>query len=114
MLPETDERGKYIETIIRPIYANEKYSLVEVELVTGRSHQIRAHLAHIKHPLVGDTKYGGKEIKSRQGTWALGRTTQALHAAKLIIDGNEYTAPLPEGWRSMQIELFGKEIIKCI
>ena len=114
VLLETDERGKYIETIVRPIYYTDRYSLVEVELVTGRSHQIRAHLASIGHPLVGDTKYGGKEISSKQGTWALGRTTQALHAAKLEIDGNMYEAPLPTARRSMQVELFGKEIIKCI
>lgn len=111
VLKEDDEHGKYIETIVRPIYAGEKYSLVEVELVTGRSHQIRAHLASIKHPLVGDMKYGGKEIRSKQGTWALGRTTQALHAARLVIDGKEFVAPLPVAWRSMQEELFGKEII---
>lgn len=111
VLPESDERGKYIETIVRPVYYNQNYSLVEVELVTGRSHQIRAHLASIKHPLVGDMKYGGKEIRSKQGTWALGRTTQALHAAKLIINGNEYSTPLPEAWNNMQMELFGKEII---
>lgn len=111
VLKEDDTRGKYIETIVRPVYANEKYSLVEIELITGRSHQIRAHLASIKHPLVGDTKYGGKEINSKQGTWALGRTTQALHAAKLVIDDKEFVAPLPVAWRSMQEELLGKEII---
>ncbi|MDO5331439.1 MAG: RluA family pseudouridine synthase [Bacillota bacterium] len=111
VLKEDDERGKYIETKVRPIYATDRYSLVEVELITGRSHQIRAHLASIKHPLVGDTKYGGKEIKSKQGTWELGRTTQALHAGRLVIDGKEFTAPLPVAWRSMQEELFGKEII---
>lgn len=112
VLKEDDPRGKYIETIVRPIYAAKNYSLVEVELVTGRSHQIRAHLASIKHPLVGDTKYGGKEISSKQGTWSLGRTTQALHAARLIIDDKEFTAPLPIAWRSMQIDLLGDEIVK--
>ena len=88
------------------------YSLVEVELITGRSHQIRAHLASIGHPLVGDMKYGGKEIRSNHGSWALGRTTQALHAARLIIDGREITAPLPEAWEEMQQELLGKVIVR--
>ena len=112
VLPENDERGKYIETIVRPIKSGKDYSLVEVELITGRSHQIRAHLASIKHPLVGDTKYGGKEISSRQGTWSLGRTTQALHAARLVIDDKEFVAPLPMAWRSMQIDLLGDEVLR--
>jgi len=114
VLPLDDERGKYIETIVNPIYysSNGKYSLVEIELITGRSHQIRAHLAYAGHPLVGDTKYGGKEIKSLNGQWSLGKTTQALHAHKIIIDGNEYHADLPIAWKSMQKELLGKEIVK--
>ncbi|UKI35024.1 MAG: pseudouridine synthase [Clostridiales bacterium] len=37
-------------------------SLVEVELITGRTHQIRAHFAHIGHALIGDGKYGSNEI----------------------------------------------------
>lgn len=56
-------------------------SLLEVELVTGRTHQIRAHLAHIGHPLVGDGKYGiNREDKRR------GYKYQALYACRLIFD----------------------------
>jgi len=40
-------------------------SLVEIELVTGRTHQIRAHFAHIGHPLIGDGKYGGNELNRK-------------------------------------------------
>ena len=114
VLPENDERGKYIETIVNPVAVSKdgKYSLVEIELVTGRSHQIRAHLAYAGHPLVGDTKYGGKELKSKEGDWSLGRTTQALHAHRIIIGDIDCEAPLPEAWKSMQKELLGKEIIK--
>ncbi len=50
-----------------------KMSLVELELLTGRTHQIRVHLSHIGHPLLGDTLYGGKPTVPRQ----------ALHAAKI-------------------------------
>ncbi len=114
VLPENAEEGKYIETVVVPVAVskNGKYSLVEIELVTGRSHQIRAHLASIGHPLVGDTKYGGKEIRSRNGDWSLGHTTQALHAHKIVIGDIECEAPLPKAWTSIQKELLGREILK--
>ena len=114
VLPEGDERGKYIETVVKPVAVskNGKYSLVEIELITGRSHQIRAHLASVGHPLVGDTKYGGKAFSSKEGEWSLGRSTQALHACRIMIDDIDCSAPLPKAWKSMQIELLGKEILK--
>ncbi|MCR8849526.1 RluA family pseudouridine synthase [Rossellomorea sp. SC111] len=48
-------------------------TLIEIQLDTGRTHQIRVHMSHIGHPLVGDTLYGGKSVFSRQ----------ALHAARI-------------------------------
>ena len=60
------------------------YSLVEVELKTGRTHQIRAHLAYMGWPLVGDGKYADNR-KER----ALGFTHQALYSYKLIFDFQE-------------------------
>ncbi|MEI2663706.1 RluA family pseudouridine synthase [Rossellomorea sp. LJF3] len=49
------------------------YTLIEVQLDTGRTHQIRVHMSHIGHPLAGDTLYGGKPVFTRQ----------ALHAARI-------------------------------
>ncbi len=54
-------RGKKIITHYRVIRSDGGHSLLEVELETGRSHQIRAQMAYIGHPLVGDKKYGAKE-----------------------------------------------------
>lgn len=61
----------YIETIYRPLAVSEGYTLLEVELITGKTHQIRAHLASAGHPLIGDYKYGDSRtnrlLKERYG-----------------------------------------------
>jgi 23S rRNA pseudouridine955/2504/2580 synthase len=56
-------------------------SLLEVELVTGRTHQIRAHLAHIGHPIIGDGKYGTNTINRK-----FAAKRQALCAYKIVFD----------------------------
>lgn len=55
-----DSSGKKAETIIKKLYEINGNSVIEAELITGRTHQIRAHLAGVGHPLMGDSKYGGK------------------------------------------------------
>lgn len=55
------QKNKEIVTRYRVLRSDAAHSLMEVELLTGRSHQIRAQLAYIGYPLAGDTKYGGKE-----------------------------------------------------
>lgn len=86
---------------------NENYCLVDVGLETGRTHQIRVHMSHIGHPLVGDRMYGGRR-QLRSGLSEVQRQTiqrfprQALHAYALgfvhPVTGEdiEVTAPLPE------------------
>ena len=54
-----DTKGRYVETHYRSLISGHGYSLMELRLMTGRSHQIRAHMASIGHPLAGDLKYGG-------------------------------------------------------
>jgi 23S rRNA pseudouridine1911/1915/1917 synthase len=61
-----------------------KFSLVEVKIETGRTHQIRVHLSSIGHPIVGDTLYGAPaDIKAPRGTEPLTLDRQFLHAAKI-------------------------------
>ncbi len=48
-------------TRIMPIANSKGYSLLEIQLITGRTHQIRAHLASIGHPIIGDIKYGHRK-----------------------------------------------------
>lgn len=58
------------------------YTLLEVELITGKTHQIRAHLAGIGHPLIGDFKYGNAEINN-QLKRQYGLSHQLLHACRV-------------------------------
>lgn len=66
-----------IKTNYQLLKANNNKSLLEVELITGKFHQIRAHLASVGYPLIGDVKYGGKALKGNN---------QLLSAYKLVFD----------------------------
>lgn len=77
--------AKSIKTGYKVLSSKKGYSLVEVELFTGRTHQIRAHMAHIGYPLLGDGKYGiNKDDKK------LGFKYQALCSYSTTINGREY------------------------
>ncbi len=98
-------RRTYIKTGYRPVCAEGDKTLLEVELFTGRTHQIRAHLAGIGHPVLGDYKYGDRAwndvYRSRFQVRA-----QLLHAYRVVfprldepftdLSGREFIAELPE------------------
>jgi len=69
----------------------DKYSLLEIQLITGRTHQIRAHLASIGYPIIGDIKYGDREV-NKYFKENFGLNNQMLHAYKLIF--NKLDKPL--------------------
>jgi len=72
------------------VSADSKYTLLSVNPITGRSHQIRAHLSAVGHPLVGDKKYGGSMLPHGYG--------QLLHCRRLSIPSldKSWEAPLPQ------------------
>jgi 23S rRNA pseudouridine955/2504/2580 synthase len=78
--PGTDREYDAIETGYKPLKVYDEYTYLEVELITGKPHQIRAHLASIGHPLLGDNKYGDRAFNRRLD---LEKTGQLLHACRL-------------------------------
>lgn len=83
-----DVAGDYIETAYKPLCNNGDVTLLEVELITGRTHQIRSHLASIGHAIVGDTKYGNKKVNEKFKN-KYGLRHQLLHAWRVSFEQEE-------------------------
>ena len=102
------ENGKDATTNFRVLERFGAYTLAECRLMTGRTHQIRVHMAYIGHPVLGDPKYGAKKCPfSIEG--------QALHSKTLMFthprtgEKMEFEAPLPEDMQIILDELRGKK-----
>lgn len=102
------ENGKDATTNFRVLERFGAYTLAECRLMTGRTHQIRVHMAYIGHPVLGDPKYGAKKCPfSIEG--------QALHSKTLTFthprtgEKMEFEAPLPEDMQMILDELRGKK-----
>ncbi len=98
MSPE--EGGQTAKTHMRVLerFPNEDLTLIELELFTGRTHQIRAHMSLVGHPILGDELYGGEDTRAKR---------QLLHAFKLIFTDVEsgekiqVQAPLPNDFKEI-------------
>jgi 23S rRNA pseudouridine1911/1915/1917 synthase len=80
-------------------------SVVRLRLRTGRTHQIRVHLKHLGHPIIGDPVYSGPQWrgipdkKLQKAISGFGR--QALHAVRIKLPAGEFSAPIPEDMRGL-------------
>lgn len=101
---EYTEGALPIHTQYTPLEIKNGVTLLKVWLITGRSHQIRAHLASIGHPIIGDSKYGNRKVNQKYEA-SYGVKYQMLHSYQLVmpqikgdleyLSGREFTAKVP-------------------
>jgi 23S rRNA pseudouridine955/2504/2580 synthase len=107
------ELGKQAHSIVRLFKRWRHFSLLDVELKTGRTHQIRVHLSHLGFPIAGDDKYG--DFALNRMLMGEGLRRMFLHSAKLTFDhpvkGGSlvFEAPLPAELQSFVAQLDGRE-----
>lgn len=112
---EQDAVSDYIETEYVPLGVRRGYTYLKVELITGKPHQIRAHLASMGHPLIGDFKYGEDAVNRRMKR-EFGLDHQLLHACHVsfpeitsgvgaVLSGRTFTAPEPELFLTIKASL---------
>ena len=108
-----EEGSTAIETEFRPLKSGNDVTLLEVHLITGKTHQIRAHLASVGHPILGDYKYGDRRLNDRCRS-AYGLKHQLLHAYRITfpalegplagLSGREFLSPLPAEFQKIAKE----------
>lgn len=110
--------AKKIFTKVKPIAVKDNFSLLEIDLITGKSHQIRAHLKSMGYPVIGDRKYGEMRINTRFKD-KYGLNNQFLFAYKIAwhenegvmayLNGKEFTAVLPDYIENIKRDYFPQE-----
>ena len=104
----SDGKESFIETEYRALRTDGEVTLMEVHLITGKTHQIRAHLAAEGYPIIGDYKYGNRDVNDIFRR-KYGLTSQLLHSYRLCfpecegelaeLSGKEIKAPVPDLFR---------------
>lgn len=112
------KKGKESISEFKNLKYEKGFSLVEVNLITGRTHQIRSHLNSIKHPIIGDGKYGEGGV-NREFREKYGVNRQLLHAYKIILNGFDgelsylngktFISKLPKDFSKVVVDLFGED-----
>ncbi|HEX7820215.1 MAG TPA: RluA family pseudouridine synthase [Sphingobium sp.] len=107
MAVQREGRGKHAVTHYRVVQKMHGSALVECRLETGRTHQVRVHMAHLGHPLIGDPVYARSQSRHRELLQTLGFQRQALHAAHLgfihPVDGSDlvFDSPMPSDMQEL-------------
>ncbi len=102
--------GQAAATRVKPLASSDEFSLLELRLLTGRTHQIRVHLAHAGHPILGDDKYGDFDLNHDLAKRGVKRLL--LHARRLALrhplsgERLRFEAPMPEDLRRFVVENF--------
>ena len=94
------QNGKEARLKYTLIQKTERYYLLEVQLYTGRHHQIRCQLSHMGCPIKGDLKYGAKRSNPDGGISLHARRIQFIHPVKKT--QVDITAPVPESWKGIE------------
>lgn len=112
---EPVEGADYIKTQYEPLKTNGEYTLLRVKLLTGRSHQIRAHLHSIGHPVIGDGKYGDVQV-NKYFKRNFNLRFHLLHSYELDfpeiegelgnLSGKQFKAPLPNYFEAIVSRIF--------
>ncbi|MBD7913777.1 RluA family pseudouridine synthase [Clostridium sp. Sa3CUN1] len=107
--------SKEIAMEVKTLKTNGAYSFLEIDLITGRSHQIRAHLSHLGTPIIGDNKYGDRKLNSFFAN-KFGLDCQFLYAYKLIfrdtkdklnyLNNKTITESLPPVFKKIKNDVF--------
>ena len=115
VLSQEEPDSARIQTRYEPLAFAHGFTLLRVTLLTGRTHQIRAHLASIGHPIAGDQKYGSRRY-NEEARRLCGASSQMLHSCELVfpdlgepfayLSGRSVKAPVPGEF----IRLFGPDI----